>query len=29
LPPFLAAFSTTGPWVSAVGGGGASPMRFE
>ena len=22
-------FSTTGPCVSAVGGGGASPMRFE
>ena len=26
LPPF---FSTTGPWVSTVGGGGASPMRLE
>jgi hypothetical protein len=22
-------FSTTGPCVSAVGGGGASPIRFE
>ena len=23
------AFSVTGPWVSALGNGGASPMRFE
>ena len=26
FPPF---FSTTGPCVSTVGGGGASPIRFE
>src|ERR1700721_2605548 len=26
---FSCFFSVTGPWVSAVGGGGASPMRFE
>jgi len=26
---YAAGFSTTGPCVSAVGGGGASPLRFE